>query len=122
MRFPRLALRLPLLALVFLSAAAVGCKQDIGERCELGSDCASGYCNYSTASIVMTSAQGRVCTGALPPFMSPDAGPATMSSPDARDASEAGDGAATPSDAPSDLSSPDSADHSTDATESDTGG
>jgi hypothetical protein len=119
MRFPRLAFRSPLLAFVLLSAAFVGCKQDIGERCEQGSDCSSGYCNYSTISVTLTNAQGRVCTGPLPPFMSEDAAAGENMTP-----SDAGDGA-TSSDAPPD-STPDTVapptDGPSDATESDQGG
>jgi hypothetical protein len=54
--------RLATVALALGSLALSACKQDIGERCEQGSDCSSGYCDFSTASM-MTSAMGRVCTG-----------------------------------------------------------
>ena len=118
------------MVLVLLSTAAVGCKQDIGERCEQGSDCSSGYCNYSTGSI-MTNAQGRVCTGALPPFMSTPQDAAT-NVPDANmtPADASGDLATPSSDARGDVSTPDAvtpatdapAEAPSDATEPDTGG
>jgi hypothetical protein len=90
MSFPRLAA----LALALGSLAVVGCKQDLGERCEQGSDCASGFCAGSTASM-MTMAMGRVCTG--PPTATPvvDSGSQEDAAVDAADAGgDAADGAA----------------------------
>jgi hypothetical protein len=43
------------------SLLVVGCKQDIGERCEQDSDCHSGLCSQTGAS-----AQGGVCQDTLP--------------------------------------------------------
>ncbi|HEY2728910.1 MAG TPA: hypothetical protein VGK52_03155 [Polyangia bacterium] len=63
----RLVDSLALVVLALASLALVGCKQDIGQRCEQGSDCSSGYCGDSPLGMV--SVMGRVCT---PP---PTAGP-----------------------------------------------
>jgi hypothetical protein len=87
-RFHRLASFFALVVLVGLGAA--GCKQDNGERCEQGSDCASGYCGSSSTSIGMTSAKGMICTPdskqvGSPPMTSVDASTTT-------DASDAGPG------------------------------
>jgi hypothetical protein len=125
MRFPRLAF----LTLLLLSAAAVGCKQDIGERCEQGSDCSSGYCDYSTGSM-MTNAQGRVCTGALPPLVSmPEDAATDDQDANMTPADASGDVATPSSDAHGDVSTPDvvtpaidGPSDATDATESDQGG
>jgi len=43
-----------------LVLAFAGCKQDLGERCEQGDDCASGYCGGVTSGAV--SAEGMKCT------------------------------------------------------------
>jgi hypothetical protein len=55
----RLTFQLRHVVLVTLSLASlfvVGCKQDLGERCEQGSDCYSGMCSQTGAS-----AQGGTC-------------------------------------------------------------
>jgi hypothetical protein len=52
---------------VFLLAGALaiaGCKQDIGERCEQNSDCASGICGEGGPP-GMTSAMGKRCVATL---------------------------------------------------------
>jgi len=98
MRLPRASI----LAFVLSAAALAGCKQDIGERCEQGSDCSSGYCDYTTVG-QMTSAAGRVCTGSsAPPGEVSDAAPApdaegdVATSDGAGDAAETGDASGTP--------------------------
>jgi hypothetical protein len=48
------------LALALLSLGLVACKQDVGQRCEQGSDCATGYCGESVGGMV--SAMGKTCT------------------------------------------------------------
>ena len=87
--------------LAFASFVLAGCKQDVGERCEQGSDCSSGYCGGEQGGEV--SVQGRVCTNGPEGAMILDAAtPAdTATAADARpdaaadgvDASEVGDGA-----------------------------
>lgn len=49
----------------------MGCKQDLGERCEQGSDCSSGYCDHNVGGMV--SAMGKVCTGPTDDTPMPDA-------------------------------------------------
>jgi hypothetical protein len=61
---PRTAVLIVALSLGSLLVGA--CKQDLGERCEQGTDCYSGYCTISTVS-----AMGGVC------IPSPTAGPAS---------------------------------------------
>lgn len=40
-----------------------GCKQSVGDRCEIASDCASGFCAGDSSNIHMTSAtEVRTCT------------------------------------------------------------
>ena len=39
-----------------------GCKQDIGERCEQPSDCASGWCAGDNMPIGMAGVVGKTCT------------------------------------------------------------
>jgi hypothetical protein len=88
----RLVDSLALAVLALASLALVGCKQDIGQRCEQGSDCASGYCGGSPLGMV--SVMGRVCTP--PPTAGPisDAGAADAPAPVDDAASDAGsDGA-----------------------------
>jgi hypothetical protein len=82
-----------LIALVALAAVgAAGCKQGIGERCEQGSDCASGFCNQNQGAFT-GGQQGLVCTG--PPgsnmMMSMDATSGEDASDAASAAGEAGD-------------------------------
>jgi hypothetical protein len=43
-----------LLIALFVTAGATGCKQGIGERCQVNEDCASGVCS---------SASPKVCVG-----------------------------------------------------------
>jgi hypothetical protein len=62
---PRLAAALPVLLLAGALAIA-GCKQDIGERCEQNSDCASGVCGEGGPP-GMTSAMGKKCVASLTP-------------------------------------------------------
>jgi hypothetical protein len=59
----RLAAALPVLLLAG-SLALAGCKQDIGERCEQNSDCASGVCGEGGPP-GMTSAMGKKCVATL---------------------------------------------------------
>jgi hypothetical protein len=59
--------RVACLVLSLASLALVGCKQDVGGRCEQGSDCSTGYCGGSVEGTV--SAMGRVCTP--PPVAAP---------------------------------------------------
>jgi hypothetical protein len=52
------------LPMVLASAAlcalmSIGCKQDLGERCEVNSDCSSGYCNKN---VDFSSSEGGMCT------------------------------------------------------------
>jgi hypothetical protein len=75
--------RLAPLALVLGSLALGGCKQDIGERCQQGSDCSSGYCNMSSGSFFGN--MDLVCTG--PPGLTP----VTVDAGGGEDASDAGD-------------------------------
>jgi len=89
---------------------SLGCKQDIGERCEQPSDCASGYCGGSSVPIGMTSAEGRTCsagpTTAPPPDSAApeeDAGGTDASANDATVAPEAGSDATAAPEAGSDL-------------------
>jgi hypothetical protein len=46
------------------SLALAGCKQDVGERCEQNSDCASGICGPGGAQ-GMASAAGKLCVATL---------------------------------------------------------
>jgi len=39
-----------------------GCKQDVGERCESASDCASGFCGGDNSVVGTASAIGKTCT------------------------------------------------------------
>jgi len=89
----RLVDSLALAVLALASLALVGCKQDIGQRCEQGSDCSSGYCGDSPLGMV--SVMGRVCT---PP---PTAGPVS----DASTVGDAADAPAAAGDAASDGAS-----------------
>jgi hypothetical protein len=77
------------------SLLVVGCKQDIGERCEQDSDCHSGLCSQTGAS-----AQGGICEDTLPTGSFDAATPSDAASgaADARDA-----GADTGPDARSDA-------------------
>lgn len=111
-----------LLASSILSAfLSVGCKQDLGERCEQNSDCSSGYCNGSGNR---TSAEGGKCTPGpvvqLPDAATPfDANRPDLSTSEAgRDASDASDGAP---DVSLDVSSDVSRDTGTDTTPADVG-
>jgi hypothetical protein len=97
---------LVLAAMSLTALALLGCKQDIGQRCEQGSDCSSGYCGNSTLGMV--SVMGRVCTPPPTAGLFPDSGTAG----DAADAStEVGDAA---SDSTSDGPSDDAADSASD--------
>jgi hypothetical protein len=70
----RVLLAFELVLLIGIGAA--GCKQGIGERCEIDSDCASGMCNVSGAGL------GGTCQGAdMPPTVN-DAGVGGDASPD----------------------------------------
>jgi hypothetical protein len=62
MTSPSVPLRLRSLALLLsLGALALGgCQQDLGGRCEQGSDCSSGWCGGS--QLGMASAMGATCT------------------------------------------------------------
>jgi hypothetical protein len=51
----------------------VGCKQDVGERCERSSDCASGYCGGDNSDVGIVSAAGKTCTPGRV-IVTPDAG------------------------------------------------
>jgi len=73
---------LALVAVTLAALALVGCQQGIGQRCEQGSDCASGYCGDSPTGAV--SIMGKVCTppptaGALPDAGADDAAAAEVS-------------------------------------------
>ncbi|HVR00976.1 MAG TPA: hypothetical protein VMT47_02490 [Polyangia bacterium] len=98
----RLVDSLALAVLALASLALVGCKQDIGQRCEQGSDCSSGYCGDSPLGMV--SVMGRVCT---PP---PTAGPIS----DAGAAADATDAPTPAEDAASDAGSDDASDAGSD--------
>jgi hypothetical protein len=72
----------------------LGCKQDIGERCEQNSDCSSGLCTVMGA----TSAMGGVCTTGVTSEPVSDAATTTTTdaaadatSDGATDAAETGD-------------------------------
>jgi hypothetical protein len=91
--------RAPLiLALSFACGlSSLACKQDLNERCEQHSDCASGYCRGAGT----TSAMGGTCqTGPSTPDASTPIDATTTDAPRdvASDASDAAD--ATSSDAP----------------------
>jgi hypothetical protein len=78
----------------------VGCKQDLGDRCEKSSDCASGYCGGDNSDTAMLGVS-KVCTAgrvtstpdAGPPPATPDAAQERADAADATDAAtaEAGD-------------------------------
>jgi hypothetical protein len=97
------------LLIALAGLALVGCKQDVGGRCEVGSDCSTGYCGGIVEGMV--SAMGKVCTP--PPVAAPlsDASPTTDAQDAAHEAassdgaSEAGPeaGAAETGDAASDA-------------------
>jgi hypothetical protein len=97
----------PLLALsvvLGLALASVGCKQDLGERCEQPSDCASGYCGGNSTS-GQTNAVGKMCSAGPNVLVpgdagaTPDAVPADDASPDASDAAKADAASSDTSDA-----------------------
>jgi hypothetical protein len=95
MRFHRFAI----LFVVVLGLGAAGCRQDNGERCEQGSDCASGYCGGIPGALGTTSAKGSVCTPDSNTGGSTNPSDASTTSDvgatlDASDASEAGDAGA----------------------------
>jgi hypothetical protein len=41
-------------SLVCFAAVATGCKQGIGERCQVNHDCASGVCSMSSPRVCVT--------------------------------------------------------------------
>lgn len=45
------------IAMIVASLSAAGCKQGIGERCEVDDDCASGVCARATPQICVSSNQ-----------------------------------------------------------------
>jgi hypothetical protein len=59
------------IAIVLLSISAVGCKQGIGERCQVNADCAEGVCS-SSEQVCVTGAGNDGEIDATPP---PDAAP-----------------------------------------------
>ena len=97
------------LRLVWFAAAlagAAGCKQGIGDRCQIGSDCDSGYCSVGTNPVCTSSPTTGAAVDAPPPSdaridgglllldapppdttPAPDAAPATPDAPLAPDAS-----------------------------------
>jgi hypothetical protein len=91
------------LILALSSLALIGCKQDIGERCEQNGDCASGLCGNGAG---MTSAMGMMCQEA------PTAAPLVDAAPNdaARDAGDAAIEVRDAADASVEVSSPDGAD------------
>jgi hypothetical protein len=46
------------IAIAALALSAAGCKQDLGERCEVNSDCASGVCATASPKVCV-SANGQ---------------------------------------------------------------
>jgi hypothetical protein len=46
------------IALFVVSAGAAGCKQGIGERCQVGNDCSSGVCSQSVPKVCVGSNNG----------------------------------------------------------------
>jgi hypothetical protein len=69
-------IRLRAVAAVFVLGALsfAGCKQGLGERCEQGDDCSSGYCFYNAGAWAETMMTNYVCTGPIPPNSIADAG------------------------------------------------
>jgi hypothetical protein len=84
-----------------LLCAGSGCKQDIGERCEKSSDCASGFCGGDNSDVGMASAVGKTCTPGRV-TVSFDAG-TTQTMPDA--AADRPDGADAPAGETGDVAS-----------------
>jgi hypothetical protein len=84
---PPLRPSVTLVGLALASLLVVGCKQDIGERCEQDSDCNSGLCTLTGAS-----AMGGICTTGV--VLIDAAAP-----PDTAVATDARDGAADAADA-----------------------
>lgn len=62
-------------ALVLCGLTSIACKQNVGERCEQPSDCASGYCGGSATISMMTSVMGRMCTAGPGSVVPVDAAP-----------------------------------------------
>lgn len=62
-------------------ALAAGCKQGLGERCEVDSDCSSGVCAMASPKTCMSANQQTDQIDAMVPI---DAPPAPDAPPDAR--------------------------------------
>jgi hypothetical protein len=43
-----------LLIALFVMSAGAGCKQGLGERCQVDSDCASGICSMATPKVCVS--------------------------------------------------------------------
>jgi hypothetical protein len=46
------------IVIALLSISGVGCKQGLGERCQVTADCAEGICSSSEPKVCVTSADG----------------------------------------------------------------
>jgi hypothetical protein len=61
----RISLRVVAVVVALGGLAAGGCKQGLGERCEIDSDCASGICGPHGMPDTMTSASGLQCVASI---------------------------------------------------------
>jgi hypothetical protein len=63
------------IAIIALALSAAGCKQGLGERCEVDSDCSSGVCSTAQPQICVPSSQaGQGDIDATVPLDAPGVG------------------------------------------------
>jgi hypothetical protein len=71
------------IAMIVASLSAAGCKQGIGERCEVDDDCASGVCARASPQICVSSNQQTEQIDATLPIDAMVDAPAADARPDA---------------------------------------
>jgi hypothetical protein len=56
------------IAVFSVSVSMIGCKQGVGERCQVNADCAEGVCSSSEPKVCVTQAGGNEDIDAAPPI------------------------------------------------------
>jgi hypothetical protein len=68
------------IALFFVAAGAAGCKQGLGERCQVNEDCSSGVCSSASPKVCVGDDNNQTPIDAMLPM---DTGDAAPDAPDA---------------------------------------